>query len=572
MDPAIEERVHYWLEAGFDENTKQQVADLVKKKSKELVDAFYTNLAFGTGGLRGIMGVGSNRMNKYTVRWATQGLANYLKSQFKAEKKLRVAIGYDSRQNSRFFAEESARVLAGNGIQVFLFSQLRPTPLVSFACRYHMAQAAIMVTASHNPPSYNGYKVYWSDGAQVLPPHDTGIIDEVNKLRDPDLVQLAPLADPNISEMGEEEDEAYYKAIMSLQLWPEETGTHELKILYSPLHGTGITIVPEALRRFGFTQVAFVEEQKEPDGSFPTTSRPNPEEPQALKLGINKLIKEGHDLFIATDPDADRMGVVVRHQGRAQILSGNQIACIAAEYVCLARKENGAFPENAAFVKTIVTSELFRAIVTSHKATCFDVLTGFKYIAEKIREWEQTGTYHYLFGAEESYGCLLGTHVRDKDACIATCMMAEIALFAKKQKKTLVDLLDDLYRRYGVYREELISLDFEESKEGKERMQMMMHTFREKTPSDIAGIPVIRVEDLNKKKEAPNALPQADVLILELNDESKIVIRPSGTEPKVKIYLMVKEIDPTPSLDAAKKRADTKVTTLTTSIKKLARD
>lgn len=550
LDPEIQNRVRYWLDKNFDSQTKQEITTLLEQDIKALVDAFYTTLSFGTGGMRGLMGPGTNRMNVYTIRWATQGLATYIKKTVKTAAS--VAIGYDSRHNSKLFAEEAARVLAGNGIEVYLFSELRPTPLVSFACRYHKCTAAIMVTASHNPPEYNGYKVYWDDGAQVLPPHDKGIIDEVKVLYDPDAVLLADLSSPKIHLMGKEVDDAYLKAITPLQLWPElclQKGG-QVKILYSSLHGTGITMVPKALTRFGFTNVCYVDPQIIPDGNFPTCKKPNPEEKAALKLGIDKLLQESCDIFIATDPDCDRLGVVVRHKDAAVALTGNQIICIAAEYVCQALIAKNVMPEKAAFVKTIVTSELFRKIVEGYKGACFDVLTGFKYIAEKIRQWEQTpGSYEFVFGGEESYGCLLGSVVRDKDAVISSCLLSEIALYAKQQNKTLVDLLDDIYKQYGVYVEHMESVDFAETKEGKEQMQAAMNRMRQNEPlrvldssvAKIADLLVLQWHTLSTATYEPIDLPVSDVLIIELEDSTRIVIRPSGTEPRVKVYVLTKE-------------------------------
>jgi len=534
MDQATQKRIDFWLEKSFDDATKEEIRRLQKSDQEALVDAFYTTLSFGTGGMRGLMGPGTNRMNVYTVRWATQGLANYLKKVGSGKSDLSCAIGYDSRHNSKLFAEEAARVLAGNGIKVFLFSEIRPTPLVSFACRYHTCSAAIMVTASHNPPQYNGYKVYWDDGAQVLPPHDVGIIKEVEALNDPDQVRLAPVTSPMIERMGKEVDDAYLAAITPLQLWPDATDGASLSILYSSLHGTGITMVPQALQRFGFTNVQFVDKQVIPDGDFPTCKKPNPEERQALSLGIKKMLEEECDIFIATDPDCDRLGVVVLHDGKDVAFNGNQILSLAAEYVC---KAFSPMPKKPAFVKTIVTTELFRHIVEAHNGTCFDVLTGFKYIAEKIRTWEASSAYSYVFGGEESYGCLLGTVVRDKDAVIASCLLAEIALYAKRQNKTLVDLLNDIYTRYGVFVEHLISLDYEETKEGKDAMQKTMQRFRQNCPTKILDISVVKCTDLLTATD----LPKADVLILELDDKSRIVIRPSGTEPRIKIYILTHE-------------------------------
>ncbi len=574
MDQETQKRIDFWLEKNFDEKTKEEIKRLQKSDEAALIDAFYTELSFGTGGMRGLMGIGTNRMNIYTVRWATQGLANYLKKANPGKENLSCAIGYDSRHNSKLFAEESARVLAGNGINVFIFSEIRPTPLVSFACRFHRCNAAIMVTASHNPPQYNGYKVYWEDGAQVLPPHDVGIIKEVKALDDPDQVKLAPISSDRIRSMGKEVDDAYLEAITPLQLWKKEGGK-DLSILYSSLHGTGITMVPAALKRFGFTNLDFVDEQIIPDGDFPTCKKPNPEEHAALSLGIEKTLKEECDIFIATDPDCDRLGVVVRHNGKAIALTGNQILSIAAEYVC---KAFSPMPKKPAFVKTIVTTELFRDIVEAHGGTCFDVLTGFKYIAEKIRTWEEApDSYQFVFGGEESYGCLLGTVVRDKDAVIASCLVSEIAHHAKMHNKTLVDYLNDIYMRYGLFVEHLSSLDFQETKEGKEAMQKTMQRFRENCPTKILDHTVVRLGDLLQSKwhdlrtnqDEKIDLPISDVLILELDDKSRIVIRPSGTEPRIKIYILthekpelIKEI----GLEKAWERVDAKAKALAAAV------
>lgn len=563
-DEYISQQVDYWLKASFDDATKKEIQRLQREDKKALIDAFYTNLSFGTGGLRGIMGVGPNRMNAYTVGWATQGLANYLKKCFPDDSELRVAIGYDSRNNSKEFALQSAAVLAANGIRAFVFNELRPTPLVSFACRYHHCQAAIMVTASHNPPSYNGYKVYWGDGAQVLPPHDTGIIQEVACLHDPAQIKQVALDDPLIVYMGKEVDEAYLKAIASVMHMPKQASAKEpVHILYSSLHGTGITLMLDALKQFGFTNVSTVEKQCIPDGNFPTCLRPNPEEKEALALGIAQMMQSDCDLFIATDPDADRVGVVVLHNNEPVILNGNQIAAILAYFIC----ESMPLPEKAAFVKTIVTTELFREIVEGHAATCFDVLTGFKYIAEKIRIWQdQVDGYHYIFGGEESYGYLFGTHVRDKDAIISASLIARAAQFAKEQGKTLVDLLNQLYLQYGLYVEELVSVNFEESRAGKEAMQKIMNTFREAPPKELAGEKIVRIADLtcgiwtNSSTGTTEQidLPVSDVLIWELEKGTKIVLRPSGTEPKMKVYLMLKEPKGFSNLEEAKAKIEAK--------------
>jgi phosphomannomutase len=578
LDEAIAQKVKIWLEGDFDLETKHEIEKMVENNPKELIDAFYTNLSFGTGGLRGVMGPGTNRMNIYTVRFATQGLANYLKKCF-FDTPTKVAIGYDSRHHSLEFAQNAARVLAGNGIEVFLFDSLRPTPLVSFACRYMQCQAAIMITASHNPPQYNGYKVYWNDGGQVLPPHDKGIIKEAARIEELKQVKLSPSDDPKIHIISKEVDEAYFHEIMKYRLYPEldtKFGS-ELKILYSNLHGTGVVIVPEALRRWGFPHVDYVEEQKVLDGSFPTTPYPNPEERQALELGIKKMLKEKYDIFIATDPDCDRLGVVVRVGDDVVCLTGNQMGVIAVD--AIARTLSHDALSRAAFVKTIVTTDLFRAIVERHGGQCFDVLPGFKYIAEKIRLWEsEKGGWKFIFGGEESYGFLLGTSVRDKDAAISSCLISEIALKLKKDGgKTLVDALNALYQSYGYYYEKLFSIKFEESKAGKEAQQNIMKNLRQSPPKTLSGLDVIKIGDLSNQElrdlitgEVTKIdLPKSDVLIFTLEDASKVVVRPSGTEPKMKIYQLLKEAQGMSSLTEQKARVQKRAQSLEEELRKI---
>lgn len=569
LDPTTQKNVELWLDGSYDEETKRQIKTLLDENPKEIIDAFYKNLTFGTGGMRGIMGVGTNRMNSYTIKAATQGLANYILRQPESEGKRAVLIGFDSRHHSKEFAEEAAKVLAANGIEVFLFRDLRPTPLVSFGCRYKKCISAIMITASHNPPEYNGYKVYWKDGGQVLPPHDVGIVEEVGKITDLSQVKsLDSLENPLIHLIEEEVDDAYLEDIFTLQFYPNENKEDgaKLKIVYTSLHGTGITLAPRALRMWGFTSLAFVDKQIIPDGDFPTAKYPNPEFREALLEGIKVLQATNSDLLIATDPDADRMGVVVLHKGEEVILNGNQIACIMMEHICEALSAQNKLSESCAFVKSIVTSELFKKIAESNKAKSFDVLTGFKYIAEKIREWELSGEYQYIFGAEESYGYLLGSFARDKDAISAAALIAEIALKAKLENKTLVDLLNELYLKYGVYITKLISIEFEETKEGAEEMQASMKKLRETHLKELGGIPVVLIEDyLNSKSHNLEtgefkdlAQPKSDVLIYWLKDESKIMVRPSGTEPKVKIYgeVVMHDLDLAKGEQLAQQKAD----------------
>lgn len=529
----IETKTQEWLSDSFDKETQQEVQKLLEGDPAAVIDAFYTTVAFGTGGMRSVMGVGTNRLNRYTVRFATQGLANYILSQSTYHPK--VFIGYDSRHHSREFAEETARVLAGNKIEVFITKNLRPTPFVSFGCRHHGCTAAVMITASHNSPEYNGYKVYWSDGAQVVPPHDLGIMAEVEKVTHPNAVKLAPFKDALIHEVEKEDDEAYFEALTPLQNHPEANQKEgsSLHIVYSPLHGCGSTTLPEALKRWGFTNLSFVEAQKLPDGDFPAAHSPNPEQKETLQLGIDQLLAEKGAIFIATDPDADRMGVVVRHQEKSVILNGNQIASLCLYYLCNTR----SLPENSAAVTTIVTTELFRLIAESYNVTPFEVLTGFKYIGEKIHEWEQTHDHSFLFGAEESLGFLYGTHARDKDATIAACLLAEMTLQLKKEGRTLIDLLNEIYKKYGPFLETQISIPFGGGKEGMEKMKTVMEALRKSPPTAINKQKVIEVTDYLSDH---TALPKSNVLLFRVDDHSKFVIRPSGTEPKIKIYGLVR--------------------------------
>ena len=549
FDLTTQKNVDLWLNGQYDDETKDKIRKMLLDNPKDVIDAFFANLAFGTGGLRGIMGVGTNRMNFYTVRAATQGLANYIIKQPKeADNSHAVAIGYDSRFQSRQFAEETAKVLAGNGIRVFLFKDIRPTPLVSFACRYKHCLAAVMITASHNPPEYNGYKVYWSDGGQLVPPHDDGVIAEAAKITDPSMVKAVDtVSNPLIEEVETEIDEAYLKAINTLQHYPDVNRQkgNLLKVIYTSLHGTGITLVPRTLKEWGFSNLSFVDAQIIPDGSFPTVHSPNPEERAAMQLGIDALLQSQSDLLIATDPDADRMGVAVLHQGDAVLLNGNQINVILLEHVCEALFKQNRLPEKAAFIKTIGTTELFKAICDNYKRPSFNVLTGFKYIAEKIHEWETLPDgCQFIFGGEESYGYLLGTFSRDKDAVLCSALICEAALQAKLEKKTLIDKLYDLYKKYGIYQEKLLSINFGETKEGKEQMGVEMQKLRSSPLKEIAGIPVAAIEDyeVSTKYELKSGntehipLPVSDVLLYWLEDGSKVMVRPSGTEPKVKIY------------------------------------
>jgi phosphoglucomutase/phosphomannomutase len=540
MNTALK-RAKSWLKETFDEATRREVQRMIDSDPKALSDAFFQELSFGTGGMRALMGVGTNRLNIYTIRAATLGLANAILQQPHPPKGHSVFIGYDVRNHSKEFAEEAARVLAASGIRVRIAREICPTPLVSYGCRHFGCSAAIMITASHNPPAYNGYKVYWNDGGQIVFPHDQEIIAEVRKVTVDKPIPLSPLDSPLIVRVGHELDEAYLKELKCLQLYPPKP----VKILYTPLHGTGIRIIPEALRNWGYEDLSFVEEQKNPDGNFTHAPSPNPEEKKALELGTKQLLKEQQDLLIATDPDADRMGIVVLDKGKPAALTGNQIACLCLHHICTALTSRGEFPSNAAFIKTIVTTELFRKIAEHFGGVCIDVLTGFKYIGEQMTLWQNSfDAYQYVFGAEESYGYLFGTLVRDKDAISASCLITEAAALTKKQNLTLADRLCQIYEKFGVHRESLANLSFEEGSIGREQMNALMQRLRKKPPSAIGAIPVQRFEDYlsSKSKNLVTnqtdalTLPKSDVLRFWLHDGSKLVIRPSGTEPKIKIY------------------------------------
>jgi phosphomannomutase len=555
LDPETEKNVQTWLTGDYDAETK---AAIEKMSPEELTDAFYQRLEFGTGGLRGIMGVGSNRMNVYNVRAATQGLANYILKVRQGEPS--VLISYDSRHQSRTFAEETARVLAANGIHAYIFKTIHPTPLASFGCRHLRCAAAVMVTASHNPPEYNGYKVYWHHGGQVLPPHDAGIIAEVDKIVSPDQVREAPLDDPMIEWVGEEIDRAYLEATEPLAKLPEQNHAHggKLKVVYTSLHGTGEPLALASMRQWGFTDLYPVEKQCIPDGDFPTLKKPNPEEHAAMQMGMDQVQALQADILLGTDPDADRLGVGVRHNGEVTLLNGNQIACLCLDHLLT----HGDLPVFPAAIKTIVTTELFAAICKAHDVACFNVLTGFKYIGQLMESWARDGDHSFVFGAEESYGYLTGTHARDKDAIAPSSLVCEIALDAKLKGQTLLDRLDALYTKYGLYREGLVSLTFT-GKEGADRMQQLMAALRAEHPTQFAGVAVLSVEDyktstatdLKTGQQRPLTLPRSNVLLYWLDDGSRLVIRPSGTEPKIKLYGGVVERNPS-SIETADRRLD----------------
>ncbi|MBC8314864.1 MAG: phospho-sugar mutase [Bacteroidetes bacterium] len=547
INPTVLERASVWLEGTFDDDTKVRVKELMETDPVALTDAFYRDLEFGTGGLRGIMDVGTNRMNKYTVGMATQGLANYLKMMFPEVDPISLVLSYDSRNNSRYFATVTAEVLAANGFVVYLFDSLRPTPELSFAIRYLGCQSGVMLTASHNPKEYNGYKAYWDDGAQMIAPHDVNVINEVKKIISIDQVKWQGNRH-KIQIIGNEIDEAYLDEILQLRLSPEAIDRQKkLKIVFTPLHGTGQTMIPEILKRFGFENVSIVTEQATADGNFPTVHSPNPEEQDALNMALQLAKKIDAELVMATDPDADRVGIAVKDPaGKFILLNGNQTAALLFYYILNRWKELGKFTGNEYIVKTIVTTELLRDIAQSFDLEYFDVLTGFKFIADIIRKHE--GEKKFIVGGEESYGYLIGDFVRDKDAVSACALIAEIAAWVADQGKTMFDLLLEIYTSFSFYKERLLSVT-KKGKTGAEEIQQMMVTFREIPMESINGINVVEIKDY-LKQEAKNLvtgkmtktdLPASNVLQFILEDGSIISVRPSGTEPKIKFYFSVRE-------------------------------
>ncbi len=546
IDPKILETARQWTMPPYDEQTRRQVQYLMDNDAAELIESFYTDLEFGTGGLRGIMGPGTNRMNIYTVGMATQGLANYLKMNFPDKNPIQVVIAHDCRNNGRLFAQTTANVLSANGIKVFLFDDLRPTPELSFAVRFLGCQSGIVITASHNPKEYNGYKAYWEDGGQLVSPHDKNVIAEVNKIKSIQEVNFT--GNPELIEtIGESVDKAYIAAIKNLSLYPEIIAQHKnLKIVYTPIHGTGVKLAPWALREFGFEQIITVDEQMVVSGDFPTVHSPNPEEPAALDLAIKKARETGADLVMGTDPDGDRVGIAVKDEkGEFVLLNGNQTASLLIYYILKAWKAKGLLKGNEFIVKTIVTSELIKVIAQKEGVKCFDVLTGFKYIADLIRRLE--GSMQFIAGGEESYGFLTGDFVRDKDAISACCMIAETAAWAANQNKSLYRLLKEIYLEYGFYKETLLSIT-KKGIAGAEEIRQMMENYRKNPPQQLAGIKVTVIKDYLSQTEnnllthekSTIDLPKSDVLQFFLEDGSKITVRPSGTEPKIKFYFGAK--------------------------------
>jgi len=547
LDKDIQKKIEDWLTPSYDEGTRKAVQDLIDNNEvTELTDSFYRDLEFGTGGLRGIMGVGSNRMNKYTIGKATQGLSNYLKKQF-PDQEIKVAVSYDSRNNSQAFGQLVAKVFAANGIKVHLFNELRPTPVLSFAIRHFGCQSGVMLTASHNPKEYNGYKAYWNDGCQLTAPHDKNVIDEVNAITSVSDIKFEGNAQ-NILPVGNEIDQIYIDANKTLSIHPEAVlAQKDLKIVFSPIHGTGITIVPKMLAAWGFENVSVVAEQATPDGNFPTVIYPNPEEEDAMALAKKKGEEIDADLVLATDPDADRVGIAVKNnKGQFQLLNGNQIGSLLVYYVLSAKSDLKQLGANPYIVKTIVTSNLQADIADHYGVKHYETLTGFKYIGELITNLGDSA--QYLVGGEESYGFLVGDLVRDKDAPNSCAFLAEMTAYFKSKGKTVYEVLLDIYKEFGCYQEKLISLT-KKGKAGAEEIQAMMAGLRLNLPTSLGGIKVREIRDyqfsqttdMSTGERKAISLPKSDVLQFITVDGDVISARPSGTEPKIKFYCSVKE-------------------------------
>ena len=571
----VSEKANKWLTPAYDAETQAEVKRMLDNEDKtELIESFYKDLEFGTGGLRGIMGVGSNRMNIYTVGAATQGLSNYLNKSFKELKQISVVIGHDSRNNSRKFAEISANIFSANGIKVYLFEDLRPTPEMSFTIRHLGCQSGIILTASHNPKEYNGYKAYWDDGAQVLAPHDSGIIDEVNKVSSAADIKFE--GNPALIEIiGEDIDKAYLDKVKTVSIDPEVIARHnDLKIVYTPIHGTGVRIIPRSLKMWGFTNVIPVPEQNVISGDFPTVKSPNPEEPAALSMAIEKAKETDADLVMASDPDADRVGISCKDdKGKWVLINGNQTCLMYLYYIITQYKALNKIKGDEFVVKTIVTTELIKTIADRNKIEMLDCYTGFKWIAREIRLLE--GKKTYIGGGEESYGFLAEDFCRDKDAVSACCLIAEVAAWAKDNGKTLYQLLQDIYVEYGFSKEKGVSV-VKQGKSGAEEIKQMMTDFRNNPPKEMAGSKIVLYKDfqalqqtdaLTGEKSALDMPESSNVLQYFTEDGSKVSIRPSGTEPKIKFYIEVKgDIKSRADYDKSNAAADEKIKAVMTSL------
>ena len=567
--PEIIEKAKVWLSDQYDAETRGIVQDLIDNNPNELLESFYKNLEFGTGGLRGIMGVGSNRMNTYTVAMATQGFANYIKKMFPNIEQPQVAIAYDCRNNSKEFAKTTANVMSANSIKVFIFNSLRPTPELSFAIRELKCQAGVVITASHNPKEYNGYKAYWEDGGQLVSPHDKNVIGEVEKITDISMVNFNT-NEGLIEYLDENFDEIYMNKILSLSLSPKLIKKQkDLVFVYTPIHGTGGQIVPKLFEKAGFNNVFTVEEQMIVDGNFPTVVSPNPEEHAALTLAIEKAKKVNADVVLATDPDADRVGIAIKDdKGEYILMNGNQTASLLIYYLLTRWNELGKLTGNEYIVKTIVTTELLFAIADKYNVKKFDVLTGFKFIADKILN---NPGMTFIGGGEESYGYLVGDFVRDKDAAIACFIIAEMTAWAAEQNKTLYQILKEIYKEFGFYKESLISLT-KKGISGSEEIKQMMHQFRNNPPKSLLGSRIVEIKDYKQSIcidtilgiETKINLPKSDVLQFFTEDGCKVTIRPSGTEPKIKFYFGTKaKLNDIAEFESVEKEIDDKLSNLT---------
>ena len=560
LDQNIEKKIKEWTSTPYEKECIEEIQALVDKEDeKELIERFGAELDFGTGGIRGIIGYGTNRMNIYVIAKATQGLANYiLKNNIKEPK---AVIAYDSRIYSQEFAKKTATVLASNGIKTYIFRELRPTPELSFAIRYLKCTTGVVITASHNPKEYNGYKAYWDDGAQVIAPHDTGIIEEVRKIKDLSQVKDASFDDlidkKMIEWIGEEVDDAFIDEIIKLSINREKIKETDVKIVFTPLHGTGGTLIPKAMKKLGMAEPIYVDSQMKPDPNFSTVAYPNPEEKEALTLAINRAKETSADMLIATDPDADRMGIAVRNKdGEYEIVTGNQIGSILEFYILSEKKARYELPKNGAVVKTIVTTELQSDIANDFDIKIFNTLTGFKYIGQKIRQFENDKNYQYIFGGEESYGYLTGTHARDKDAIASALMIAECCAYLKNAGMSILDFLNNIYSRYGYYIESLESRSLK-GLTGQEVISRIMEYFREHGLNNLGRIKTKKIIDYKNDLvyDASNSqytLPKSNVIQFFLEDDSKITLRPSGTEPKIKFYFSSKGV----SLDDSKNKVE----------------
>ncbi|MCJ7446327.1 MAG: phospho-sugar mutase [Bacteroidales bacterium] len=540
----IRKKAQTWLGNEFNEEIRKEVREMLEKDEKKLIDAFYQDLEFGTGGLRGIMGAGTNRMNIYTLGMATQGLSNYIIKQC-GNKGIRVAIAHDCRNNSRYYAETAANIFSANGFEAYLFESLRPTPELSFAIRHYKCQSGVVITASHNPPEYNGYKAYWDDGGQVVAPHDRGIIEEVRKIKSVNEIRFDGKKD-KIKILGKETDDLFLKEVLEMSLNPDIIRKYsDTGIVYTPIHGSGITLVPPALKLFGFKNIISVPEQDKTDGNFPTVKSPNPEEPDALKMAISRAVETGAELVMATDPDADRLGLAVKNKkGEFILLNGNQTGILLIWYILSQFKEREKYKGNEYIIKTIVTTDILDRIADDYNVKCYNVLTGFKFFADLIRKLE--GKEKYIGGGEESYGFLPGDYVRDKDAVASCALTAEVTVWAKSRGKSLYELLIDIYVQYGLYKEKLINI-VRKGKEGADEIRAIMKGYRKNPPEIINNSKVVKIDDYETLVstncitggKTKIDLLKSDVLQFFLEDGSKISVRPSGTEPKIKFYFSV---------------------------------